>query len=54
MKERTMSRRSNGEGTSRQKADGRWKALYYVNDERQYLTGRKHRVIAVNSACSIT
>src|SRR4051812_10970516 len=37
----TMSRRSKGEGTIRQKPDGRWEALYYVNGERRYITGRK-------------
>jgi integrase len=36
-----MSRRSKGEGTIRQKPDGRWEALYYVNGERRYITGRK-------------
>src|SRR5260370_24684108 len=36
-----MKRRNNGAGHIRQKPDGRWEALYYVNGERRYITGRK-------------
>lgn len=36
-----MKRGVNGQGHIRQKADGRWEALYYVNGERRYITGRK-------------
>src|SRR5215813_4923503 len=37
-----MKRRNNGAGHVRQKSDGRWEALYYLNGERRYITGRKN------------
>jgi integrase len=39
-------RRNNGAGHIRQKPDGRWEALYYVNGERRYITGRKGETAA--------
>jgi integrase len=41
-----MKRRNNGAGHIRQKTDGRWEALYYVNGERRYITGRKGETAA--------
>ena len=41
-----MKRRNNGAGHVRQKPDGRWEALYYVNGERRYITGRKNETAA--------
>ena len=41
-----MKRRNNGAGHIRQKPDGRWEALYYVNGERRYITGRKGETAA--------
>lgn len=37
----TMKRGIHGQGHIRQKPDGRWEALYYLNGERRYITGRK-------------